>query len=212
MDIEVSFLRKELDGWDPEDDPWAEHVSHAKVNNRSLILTDDSCFLVFIPYAISLSFSGEVCLCEPGEESKWTDSSWCEWIWAFTKLRLNFIFRSWVCWSQPRTGWCWQRYKISRFSNRYTCYDLILIQRWRRCGRPSSMRRPQQQEGKLTIWLPSLAEQIWHPSLAEMTIFSFSPFLETFVVWKITVPFVNILFSGMCSPFSMVFPKLVILT
>ena len=24
-------LRKELDGWDPEDDPWAEHVSHAKV-------------------------------------------------------------------------------------------------------------------------------------------------------------------------------------
>ena len=23
--------RKELDGWDPEDDPWAEHVSHAKV-------------------------------------------------------------------------------------------------------------------------------------------------------------------------------------
>jgi len=24
------FCRKELDGWDPEDDPWAEHVSHAK--------------------------------------------------------------------------------------------------------------------------------------------------------------------------------------
>ena len=30
--IEGSFLRKELDGWDPEDDPWAEHVSHAKVD------------------------------------------------------------------------------------------------------------------------------------------------------------------------------------
>ena len=29
--IEGLFLRKELDGWDPEDDPWAEHVSHAKV-------------------------------------------------------------------------------------------------------------------------------------------------------------------------------------
>ena len=33
--IEGSSLRKELDGWDPEDDPWAEHVSHAKVDNRA---------------------------------------------------------------------------------------------------------------------------------------------------------------------------------
>ena len=24
--------RKELDGWEPEDDPWAEHVSHSKGN------------------------------------------------------------------------------------------------------------------------------------------------------------------------------------
>lgn len=25
-----SSSRKELDGWDPEDDPWAEHAAHAK--------------------------------------------------------------------------------------------------------------------------------------------------------------------------------------
>ena len=28
--VRCFFCRKELDGWDPEDDPWAEHVGHAK--------------------------------------------------------------------------------------------------------------------------------------------------------------------------------------
>ena len=26
------FCRKELDGWEPEDDPWKEHASHARGN------------------------------------------------------------------------------------------------------------------------------------------------------------------------------------
>ena len=29
-------------------------------------------------------FSGEMCLCQPGKESKWTDSSWCECNWRIT--------------------------------------------------------------------------------------------------------------------------------
>merc|ERR1719397_1233681 len=28
--VRCYFCRKELDGWDPCDDPWAEHMSHAK--------------------------------------------------------------------------------------------------------------------------------------------------------------------------------------
>jgi baculoviral IAP repeat-containing protein 5 len=28
--VRCFFCRKELDGWDPEDDPWSEHVGHAK--------------------------------------------------------------------------------------------------------------------------------------------------------------------------------------
>jgi len=28
--VRCYFCRKELDGWEPEDDPWKEHVSHAK--------------------------------------------------------------------------------------------------------------------------------------------------------------------------------------
>jgi len=28
--VRCFFCRKELDGWEPEDDPWKEHVSHAK--------------------------------------------------------------------------------------------------------------------------------------------------------------------------------------
>ena len=30
--VRCYFCRKELDGWEPEDDPWKEHVSHAKGN------------------------------------------------------------------------------------------------------------------------------------------------------------------------------------
>ena len=43
--IEGLFLRKELDGWDPEDDPWAEHVSHAKVIQSELNFNVVSWFL-----------------------------------------------------------------------------------------------------------------------------------------------------------------------
>jgi baculoviral IAP repeat-containing protein 5 len=28
--VRCYFCRKELDGWEPEDDPWTEHLSHAK--------------------------------------------------------------------------------------------------------------------------------------------------------------------------------------
>jgi len=28
--VRCYFCRKELDGWEPSDDPWAEHVAHAK--------------------------------------------------------------------------------------------------------------------------------------------------------------------------------------
>merc|ERR1719228_2106034 len=28
--VRCYFCRKELDGWEPEDDPWKEHVSHAR--------------------------------------------------------------------------------------------------------------------------------------------------------------------------------------
>ena len=28
--VRCYFCRKELDGWEPEDDPWKEHLSHAK--------------------------------------------------------------------------------------------------------------------------------------------------------------------------------------
>ena len=28
--VRCYFCRKELDGWEPEDDPWTEHVSHSK--------------------------------------------------------------------------------------------------------------------------------------------------------------------------------------
>jgi len=30
--VRCYFCRKELDGWEPDDDPWKEHVSHAKGN------------------------------------------------------------------------------------------------------------------------------------------------------------------------------------
>ena len=30
--VRCYFCRKELDGWEPEDDPWAEHESHARGN------------------------------------------------------------------------------------------------------------------------------------------------------------------------------------
>jgi len=30
--VRCYFCRKELDGWEPEDDPWKEHESHAKGN------------------------------------------------------------------------------------------------------------------------------------------------------------------------------------
>jgi len=30
--VRCFFCRKELDGWEPEDDPWKEHQSHAKGN------------------------------------------------------------------------------------------------------------------------------------------------------------------------------------
>jgi len=28
--VRCYFCRKELDGWEPEDDPWKKHISHAK--------------------------------------------------------------------------------------------------------------------------------------------------------------------------------------
>ena len=37
--------RKELDGWEPEDDPWAEHISHAKGNCAFINLGKKPCEL-----------------------------------------------------------------------------------------------------------------------------------------------------------------------
>jgi len=80
------------------------------------------------------------------------------------------------------------------------------------------MRRRHRPEEKLTIWLPSLAENNLAPSLAKTTLHQVWPkqpsfhilsLARTLVLLEITVPYAKLLFNQMLSLFSMVIPDMV---
>ena len=132
-------------------------------------------------------FSGEMCLCQPGKESKWTDSSWCECNWRITSPFYLAWLSSLISSGLGRTRASKEQNGAHKGTNLpdFDCIRKIvpwlhqIMLRWRKCGRPNSMRRQQQQEEKLTILRQSQADNKPAPSLAEgKNIFTYSSLLE----------------------------------